>query len=238
MGQKRGRLIAQRQQKLGQLVIESESLPSPGKEKMTQALLTYVRRQGLSSLNWTPASESLLERIRCAIDWLPEQPWPSFDNESLLESLEEWLEPYMASVSSVKDLNKVNLTEALNARLGWPLNQSIDEWLPEHYQLPTGTKKRIRYQYGHEPVLSVRMQEVFGESTSPTVALGRKPLVLELLSPAQRPLQVTTDLAAFWKGSYKDVQKEMKGRYPKHVWPDDPASHVATTKTKRQLNND
>jgi len=236
--EKRGRLIAQRQQKLGQLVIERESLPSPGKEKMTQALLTYVRRQGLSSLNWTPASESLLERIRCAIDWLPEQPWPSFDNESLLESLEEWLEPYMASVSSVKDLNKVNLTEALNARLGWPLNQNIDEWLPEHYQLPTGTKKRIRYQYGHEPVLSVRMQEVFGESTSPTVALGRKPLVLELLSPAQRPLQVTTDLAAFWKGSYKDVQKEMKGRYPKHVWPDDPASHVATTKTKRQLNND
>ncbi|WP_440878211.1 ATP-dependent helicase HrpB [Vibrio natriegens] len=236
--EKRGRLIAQRQQKLGQLVIERESLPSPGKEKMTQALLTYVRRQGLSSLNWTPASESLLERIRCAIDWLPEQPWPSFDNESLLESLEEWLEPYMASVASVKDLNKVNLTEALNARLGWPLNQNIDEWLPEHYQLPTGTKKRIRYQYGHEPVLSVRMQEVFGESTSPTVALGRKPLVLELLSPAQRPLQVTTDLAAFWKGSYKDVQKEMKGRYPKHVWPDDPASHVATTKTKRQLNND
>ncbi len=236
--EKRGRLIAQRQQKLGQLVIGHESLPSPGKEKMTQALLTYVRRQGLSSLNWSLAAESLFERIRCAIDWLPEQPWPSFDNESLLESLEEWLEPYMASVSSVKDLNKVNLTEALNARLGWPLNQNIDEWLPEHYQLPTGTKKRIRYQYGHEPVLSVRMQEVFGESTSPTVALGRKPLVLELLSPAQRPLQVTTDLAAFWKGSYKDVQKEMKGRYPKHVWPDDPASHVATTKTKRQLNND
>ena len=236
--EKRGRLIAQRQQKLGQLVIGHESLPSPGKEKMTQALLTYVRRQGGSSLNWTPAAESLLERIRCAIDWLPEQPWPSFDEASLLESLEEWLEPYMASVSSVKELSKVNLTEALNARLGWPLNQNLDEWLPEHYQLPTGTKKRIRYQYGHEPVLSVRMQEVFGESTSPTVALGRKPLVLELLSPAQRPLQVTTDLAAFWKGSYKDVQKEMKGRYPKHVWPDDPASHVATTKTKRQLNND
>nr|WP_319554944.1 ATP-dependent helicase HrpB [uncultured Vibrio sp.] len=236
--EKRGRLIAQRQQKLGQLVIGCESLPSPGKEKMTQALLTYVRRQGVSSLNWTPAAESLLERIRCAIEWLPEQPWPSFDEASLLESLEEWLEPYMASVSSVKELSKVNLTEALNARLGWPLNQNLDEWLPEHYQLPTGTKKRIRYQYGHEPVLSVRMQEVFGKSTSPTVALGRKPLVLELLSPAQRPLQVTTDLAAFWKGSYKDVQKEMKGRYPKHVWPDDPASHVATTKTKRQLNND
>ncbi len=236
--EKRGRLVAEKQLKIGQIVIERESLPSPGKEKMTQALLTYVRRQGLSSLNWTPATQNLLERIRCAVEWLPEQPWPDFEEVGLLDSLEEWLAPYMVSVSSVKELGKVNLTEALNARLGWPLNQSIDEWLPERYQLPTGTSKRIRYQYGHEPVLSVRMQEVFGESRSPAVALGRKPLVLELLSPAQRPLQVTTDLAAFWKGSYKDVQKEMKGRYPKHVWPDDPANHVATTKTKRQLNND
>ncbi len=236
--EKKGRLVAEKQRKLGQLVIERVSLPNPGKEKMTQALLTYVRRQGLSSLNWTPAAESLLERIRCAVDWLPEQAWPMFDEASLLDSLEEWLEPYMTSVASVKDLSKINLVEALNARLGWPLNQHLDEWLPEHYQLPTGTKKRIRYQHGHEPVLSVRMQEVFGESTSPTVALGRKRLVLELLSPAQRPLQVTSDLAAFWNGSYKDVQKEMKGRYPKHVWPDDPANHVATTKTKRQLNND
>ncbi|EIE1272428.1 ATP-dependent helicase HrpB [Vibrio parahaemolyticus] len=234
--EKKGRLVAEKQRKLGQLVIERVSLPNPGKEKMTQALLTYVRRQGLSSLNWTPAAESLLERIRCAVDWLPEQAWPMFDEASLLDSLDEWLEPYMTSVASVKDLSKINLVEALNARLGWPLNQHLDEWLPEHYQLPTGTKKRIRYQHGHEPVLSVRMQEVFGESTSPTVALGRKRLVLELLSPAQRPLQVTSDLAAFWNGSYKDVQKEMKGRYPKHVWPDDPANHVATT--KRQLNND
>ncbi|MEK2041339.1 ATP-dependent helicase HrpB [Vibrio parahaemolyticus] len=236
--EKKGRLVAEKQRKLGQLVIERVSLPNPGKEKMTQALLTYVRRQGLSSLNWTLAAESLLERIRCAVDWLPEQAWPMFDEASLLDSLEEWLEPYMTSVASVKDLSKINLVEALNTRLGWPLNQHLDEWLPEHYQLPTGTKKRIRYQHGHEPVLSVRMQEVFGESTSPTVALGRKRLVLELLSPAQRPLQVTSDLAAFWNGSYKDVQKEMKGRYPKHVWPDDPANHVATTKTKRQLNND
>ncbi|MDG2677633.1 ATP-dependent helicase HrpB, partial [Vibrio parahaemolyticus] len=236
--EKKGRLVAEKQRKLGQLVIERVSLPNPGKEKMTQALLTYVRRQGLSSLNWTPAAESLLERIRCAVDWLPEQAWPMFDEASLLDSLDEWLEPYMTSVASVKALSKINLVEALNARLGWPLNQHLDEWLPEHYQLPTGTKKRIRYQHGHEPVLSVRMQEVFGESTSPTVALGRKRLVLELLSPAQRPLQVTSDLAAFWNGSYKDVQKEMKGRYPKHLWPDDPANHVATTKTKRQLNND
>lgn len=99
-----------------------------------------------------------------------------------------------------------------------------------------GESQKIRYQLGMEPTLSVRMQEVFGEQTSPRVAKGTRAVVMELLSPAQRPLQVTRDLASFWAGAYKEVQKEMKGRYPKHVWPDDPANHVATSKTKRQLN--
>lgn len=161
--EKKGRLVAEKQRKLGQLVIERVSLPNPGKEKMTQALLTYVRRQGLSSLNWTPAAESLLERIRCAVDWLPEQAWPMFDEVSLLDSLDEWLEPYMTSVASVKDLSKINLVEALNARLGWPLNQHLDEWLPEHYQLPTGTKKRIRYQHGHEPYCQCECKKCLGK---------------------------------------------------------------------------
>lgn len=111
--------MAERQVKLGRLIIKRDALPSPGKEKMTQALLTYVRRQGLQSLNWTPAAENLLERIRCAVEWLPEQALPSFDDVDLLASLEEWLEPYMSTVASVKDLAKVNLVEALNARLGW-----------------------------------------------------------------------------------------------------------------------
>lgn len=161
--EKKGRLVAEKQRKLGQLVIERVSLPNPGKEKMTQALLTYVRRQGVSSLNWTPAAESLLERIRCAVDWFPEQAWPMFDEVSLLDSLEEWLEPYMTSVASVKDLSKINLVEALNARLGWPLNQHLDEWLPEHYQLPTGTKKRIRYQHGHEPYCQCECKKCLGK---------------------------------------------------------------------------
>ncbi len=116
--EKKGRLMAERQVKLGRLIIKRDALPSPGKEKMTQALLTYVRRQGLQSLNWTPAAENLLERIRCAVEWLPEQAWSSFDDVDLLASLEEWLEPYMSTVASVKDLAKVNLVEALNARLG------------------------------------------------------------------------------------------------------------------------
>jgi len=235
--EQKGRLIAVQQCKIGRLVIEKKSLPEPPREKMTQALLNFIRRKGLSVLNWTPSSLELLERLRCGQEWLPEQEWPEFSDSALLNNLEQWLEPYIHGIGSVKALSKVELDAALLAYLGWPLNQEIDKWLPTHYQVPTGSKKKIRYQQGQEPVLSVRMQEVFGEQSSPEIAQGRKRLVLELLSPAQRPLQVTRDLASFWAGAYQEVQKEMKGRYPKHVWPDDPANHVATTKTKRQLNS-
>ncbi|EGA72048.1 ATP-dependent RNA helicase HrpB [Vibrio sinaloensis DSM 21326] len=232
----KGRLIAEEQKRLGELVVEKKALPEPSKEKMTQALLNFVRRKGLSVLQWSAQSEDTLQRLRCAAEWLPEKPWPNLAEQGLLDALELWLEPYLSGVHSVKGLAKVDLNAALMAYVGWPLNQEIDQWLPVSYQLPTGTKKKIRYQQGQEPMLSVRMQEVFGEHTSPQIALGRKTVVLELLSPAQRPLQVTRDLASFWAGAYKEVQKEMKGRYPKHVWPDDPANHIATTKTKRHFN--
>lgn len=235
--EQKGRLIAEQQRKLGRLVVERKTLADPPHEKMTQALLNFIRRKGLSVLNWTPSSLELLERLRCGQEWLPEQAWPELSDNALLDNLEQWLEPYLNGINSVKALSKVELDAALLAYVAWPLNQDIDKWLPTHYQLPTGSKKKIRYQHGQDPVLSVRMQEVFGEQTSPEIALGRKRLVLELLSPAQRPLQVTRDLASFWAGAYIEVQKEMKGRYPKHVWPDDPANHVATTKTKRQLNS-
>ncbi len=235
--EKAGRLVAEERCCLGDVVIRRRALPEPDKQKMTQALLNYVERKGLSVLNWSEETVQWLERVRCGIEWLDDEEWPAMDDASLLSELREWLEPYLIGITSVKALQKVPLIEALNARLGWPLNQQIDEWLPVDHVLPTGTHKRIRYQCGKEPVLSVRMQEVFGEKTSPVIAKGRQAIVMELLSPAQRPLQVTRDLAGFWAGAYKEVQTEMKGRYPKHVWPDDPANHVATTKTKRQLNS-
>ena len=233
---KRGRLVAEQRVCLGQLVINTKALPEPGSEQISEALLNYVGRKGLEILNWTSAAKQLQARILCAGQWLPEQAWPAADEQSLLTNLDDWLMPYLNGVKSVKGLQNVNVEQALMAYLGWPLNQEIDQWLPTHYVMPTGSKKSIRYQENAEPVISVRMQEVFGEQDSPLVAQGRKKVVLELLSPAQRPLQITQDLAGFWAGAYKEVQKEMKGRYPKHPWPDDPANHIATTKTKRQLN--
>ncbi|RSD32592.1 ATP-dependent helicase HrpB [Vibrio pectenicida] len=233
----KGRLKAESQKCIGSLIIERITLPSPEAKKITQALLNYVRRKGLGVLNWSEKSKQTLERIRCAADWLPDYTWPDMTEEELLENLEQWLEPYLIGVTSLKAMQTIDIEPALMSYLSWPLNQKIDQWLPVYYVLPTGTKKKIRYQHGQEAVLSVRMQEMFGEQVSPQIAQGNKTLLVELLSPAQRPLQVTRDLASFWAGSYKEVQKEMKGRYPKHVWPDDPANHVATTKTKRQLNS-
>ncbi|MGX9418515.1 ATP-dependent helicase HrpB [Vibrio sp. WJH972] len=234
--EKRGRLIAEQRVMCGQLVLTTRLSQEPDQEKITQALLNYVRRYGLSVLNLNQTTIEWLERVRCAVEWLPNEPWPEFNESGLLENLEVWLEPYMNNVRTAKQLSNLPHAEALKAYLGWPLNQQLDQWLPPKWRLPTGTHKAIRYRVGSEPTLSVRIQEVYGEQTSPVIAQGSKRLLLELLSPAQRPIQLTQDLAAFWAGSYKEVQKEMKGRYPKHVWPDDPANHIATTKTKRHFN--
>ncbi|MFA0424728.1 ATP-dependent helicase HrpB, partial [Vibrio sp. 10N.222.54.A1] len=234
--EKRGRLVAEQRVSLGKLIISTKALPDPDANQASQALLNYVARCGLDRLNWTASAKQLVERVRSAELWMPEHDWPAMDDASLIEHLDEWLSPYLNGIKSAKGLSSVSIEQALSAYLGWPLNQEIDQWLPTHYLMPTGSKKAIRYQYQSEPVISVRMQEVFGEQDSPLIAQGRKKVVLELLSPAQRPLQITQDLAGFWAGAYKEVQKEMKGRYPKHPWPDDPANHVATTKTKRQLN--
>ncbi|MDR9828429.1 ATP-dependent helicase HrpB [Vibrio sp. FNV 38] len=231
----KGRLVAEKQLCLHKLIITKTVLAEPDKSQMAYALLNYVQRKGLEVLHWDNTSTQLYQRILCAIAWLPEQNWPLMDKQSLIDDIENWLLPYLNGVNSVKQLGKVDVSAALLARLGWPLNQQLDEWLPQALALPTGRSQRLNYQLGKEPMLSVRMQEMFGEPQSPTVAMGRVAVVLELLSPAQRPLQVTKDLAGFWSGSYREVQKEMKGRYPKHVWPDDPAQTHATTKTKRQL---
>ncbi len=135
----------------------------------------------------------------------------------------------------MKGVAKVDVLAALEAYLGWDKKQQIDLLLPTHYLVPTGSNIVIRYHEQQQPVLAVKLQEMFGEKASPCIANGKVALVLELLSPAQRPLQITQDLAAFWQGSYKEVQKEMKGRYPKHPWPDDPANHIPTRKTKKYM---
>ncbi|MBY1057840.1 ATP-dependent helicase HrpB [Citrobacter europaeus] len=228
-----GTLKALRRSRIGQLTVKVQPLAKPSEEELHQAMLNGIRDKGLSVLNWTPEAEQFRLRLQCAANWLPEYDWPAVDEDSLLASLESWLLPHMSGVHSLRALKALNVAQALRGLLDWSMLQRLDSELPAHYTVPTGSRIAIRYHEDNPPVLAVRMQEMFGEAKTPTIAQGRIPLVLELLSPAQRPLQVTSDLSAFWQGSYREVQKEMKGRYPKHVWPDEPANTAPTRRTKK-----
>nr|WHS69957.1 ATP-dependent helicase HrpB [Serratia marcescens] len=229
----KGTLRAWKRQQIGRLTLRAQPLAKPADEELQQALLDWVRAQGLAVLNWEGAAEQLRVRLQCAQAWLPEAEWPAMDEEPLLAALDQWLLPSLNGVRDLRGLKQVNLAEALSRLLDWQQKQRLDNALPTHYTVPTGSRLPIRYEAGKPPALAVRLQEMFGEQRSPMLAEGRIPVVLELLSPAHRPLQITGDLAAFWQGAYREVQKEMKGRYPKHVWPDDPATAVPTRRTKK-----
>ncbi|WP_176222026.1 ATP-dependent helicase HrpB [Serratia marcescens] len=231
--EEKGTLRAWKRQQIGRLTLRAQPLAKPADEELQQALLDWVRAQGLSVLNWEGAAEQLRVRLQCAQAWLPEAEWPAMDEEPLLAALDQWLLPSLNGVRDLRGLKQVNLAEALSRLLDWQQKQRLDNALPTHYTVPTGSRLPIRYEAGKPPALAVRLQEMFGEQRSPMLAEGRIPVVLELLSPAHRPLQITGDLAAFWQGAYREVQKEMKGRYPKHVWPDDPATAVPTRRTKK-----
>ncbi|UWM64984.1 ATP-dependent helicase HrpB [Enterobacter sp. CP102] len=228
-----GTLKAFRRSQIGKLTLGTKPLAKPSEDELHQAMLNGIREKGLSVLNWTPEAEQYRIRLHCAAQWLPEDDWPAVDDETLLASLERWLLPQMRGVHSLKALKALDVKDALHNLLDWSLRQRLDSELPGHYTVPTGSRIAIRYHEDNPPALAVRMQEMFGEAQTPSIAKGRVSLVLELLSPAHRPLQITRDLSAFWAGSYREVQKEMKGRYPKHVWPDDPANTAPTRRTKK-----
>lgn len=228
-----GTLKALRRSQIGQLTVKVQPLAKPSETELHQAMLNGIREKGLAVLNWTPEADQLRLRLHCAARWLPEEAWPAVDDASLLASLEAWLLPQMAGVHSLRALKALDISQALQQWLPWSLRQRLDSELPSHYTVPTGSRIGLRYHEENPPVLAVRMQEMFGEAATPTIARGRVALVVELLSPAMRPLQITRDLSAFWQGAYREVQKEMKGRYPKHVWPDDPANTSPTRRTKK-----
>lgn len=231
--EEKGTLRAWKRQQIGRLTLRAQPLAKPADEALRQALIDWVRAQGLAVLNWDTAAEQLRVRLQCAQCWLPEGAWPPVDEKSLLEMLDSWLLPSLSGVRDLRGLKQVNIAEAVARLLDWQQKQRLDNALPTHYTVPTGSRLPIRYEAGKPPALAVRLQEMFGEQRSPMLAEGRIPVVLELLSPAHRPLQITGDLAAFWQGAYREVQKEMKGRYPKHVWPDDPANTAPTRRTKK-----
>ena len=231
---KSDKVVAEKQKCLGQLVLKREPLANISPDQLTAALLAGIRAKGIDTLPWQPDAVSLRQRMQFA-HGLDSDQWPDCSDEALLDSLDEWLAPFMNGMKKLGDLRKLNLREALMARLPWPLPQQLDSLLPTHFEVPTGSRIRLEYGQGDTVRLSVRIQEMFGHLDSPSIANGQIKLLVELLSPAQRPLQLTQDLATFWQGSYQDVKKEMKGRYPKHYWPDDPAIAMPTRRTKKYM---
>jgi len=229
-----GRIISEKRYMCGQLVLTSVPDKAPSDEVIMQGLLCAIQQKGLSVLPWNEKARSLWLRYQ----WLS----ASFDefksahpiNDAyLLAHVQQWLSPFLTGIKSIKALQKINLYNALEAWIGWDKVKKINQLAPTHYVVPTGSLIKLRYRKEEAPILSVRIQEMYGQEKTPMIAQGRCALVVELLSPAHRSLQVTQDLASFWQSSYKEVQKEMKGRYPKHIWPDDPAHHQATKKIKK-----
>jgi ATP-dependent helicase HrpB len=227
-----GRVRAVRRRTLGALVLSEGSLRDPRPSDVAAALTEGVRTRGLEALPWSDAERQLLDRSRFLHGVDPER-FPPADVDTLTDELERWLTPFLAGRRSWSDLRSVPLADALLARLDHDARRLLDRWAPTHLEAPTGTRVRIDYAAEGGPTMAVRLQEVFGWRETPRLAGGRVPVTLELLSPARRPVQITRDLESFWENAYFEVRKDLRGRYPKHVWPEDPLTAEPTRRTKR-----
>ncbi|MFY8092425.1 MAG: ATP-dependent helicase HrpB [Niveispirillum sp.] len=223
---------ARRRRRLFELSLKDEPLPTPPADLVLPALLEGVRAMGLSCLPWTKELEGWRRRVAFLHRAAPDR-WPDLSDDGLLGSLEDWLAPYLSGATRRSHLDRIDLHAALTGILDWNQRQAMDTEIPTHLTVPTGNRIPIDYS-GEEPVLAVRLQELFGLAETPRLGGGRIPVLLHLLSPAHRPVQVTRDLAGFWAGSYREVKKELAGRYPRHYWPDDPLVAEPTARAKRR----
>ncbi|PAU65042.1 ATP-dependent helicase HrpB [Pseudomonas indica] len=233
--EREGVLRAERQRRVGELVLDREPLPGLDEAARCQALVQLVRRKGLELLPWTPelrqwqARVALLRRID--LESGGRSDWPDVSDVALLDGLEDWLAPYLGKVSRLSHFGNLDLGGILAGLLPWPLPQRLEELAPRSLSVPSGSNIRLDYSED-PPILAVRLQELFGLAETPRIAGGRQIVKLHLLSPARRPVQVTQDLASFWRNTYAEVKKDLKGRYPKHYWPDDPLIAEPTARAK------
>jgi len=227
------RVQAMRERRLDALVLDRQPWPDVPIEQVQAALLEGLREQGLSALPWTKSSRQLQERLCLARHHLGDS-WPDRSDTALLATLSDWLaEQLPAGCRSLSDLSGINLPEALWSWQTWQRRQELDRLLPSQLVVPSGRSVELAYGNG-EAVLAVKLQELFGSTLTPTVLEGRLAVTLHLLSPAGRPIQITRDLAGFWQGSYRQVRADLRGRYPKHPWPEDPLHATATALSQRR----
>jgi len=221
---------ARRRKRLGALVLVEEPVPQPDEERVLTTLLLAIGKKGIQILPWDRKSRQLQQRM-IFLHQLDSR-FPDVSDERLLDTLSDWLAPYLYGMKSRDDLNRLQLTEIMEAMLSWEERKELDEQAPTHIVAPSGSRLPIDYSDPAAPVLAVRLQEMFGLSHTPRIGKGKIPLLLHLLSPAHRPVQVTRDLASFWSQTYFEVKKDLKGRYPKHYWPDNPLEAMPTNRTR------
>lgn len=233
--EREGRVVAREEERLGAVVL-SERAVTPERGEVGQALLGGVLSgPGLSGLNWSDEARQFQNRVNFLRRVLPEEGLPDLSDRALAESLDRWLLPYLDGVRSLAHLARVDLREPLKGMLEWRQQKLVDDEAPTHLKVPSGSRIALEYPAEGDPFLAVKLQEMFGLAETPRVARGRAPVVIHLLSPARRPIQVTSDLKSFWNGAYREVCKELKGRYPKHPWPDDPWNAPATRQVKKRM---
>ncbi|MDF2925659.1 MAG: hrpB [Paenibacillaceae bacterium] len=221
---------ARKRVRLGALILRDQQLPNPPPELVSAALLAGIREEGLALLPWTKPAQQLLSRLRFMHHADP--AWPDTSEEALRDSLSDWLGPFILGMRSKNDLARLHMTDVLEHLLDWNRKRELDRLAPTHLTVPSGSRIPVDYTDPSQPVLAVRLQELFGLTETPRIGGGRVPVVMHLLSPAQRPVQVTRDLASFWREAYFEVKKDLKGRYPKHYWPDNPLEAAATNRVR------
>ena len=228
---RKGGLIATKDLRIGSIVLQSKPLAAPSEENLVAAISTAIKNEGEALLNFDEAFTQLQNRILSVCKWNQYKDWPDVSTDELLLNNMDWLGFYLPKVKRPDDLKKINLSEALVQYLSWEQQQTLNTLAPAKITVPSGSNISIEYlANGETPILSVRLQEVFGMADTPTINNGKIPLVLHLLSPGFKPVQVTSDLRSFWNNTYFEVKKELKRRYPKHAWPDDPWTEKAVAK--------
>ncbi len=224
---------ARRTVRLGAVVLSEKRLHDADPADVATAFIEGLEAEGAASLPWSTDATRLRERLAFLHHHAPAD-WPDVSDAALTETLRDWLRPFLGGMSRLSDVARADLSQALKSLVGWQRAADVERLAPGGLTVPSGSTIPLDYSEPAAPVLAVRLQEVFGLAETPRVLGGRVPLTVHLLSPAGRPAQVTQDLASFWKTGYFDVRKDLRGRYPKHAWPDDPTTAEPTARAKRR----
>ena len=220
---RQGSVAARRESRVGQLAVSAQPLSDVPREEIVRVICEAARKEGTSMLDFSDEVQNLQRRVAAVAAWRPELELPDLSTETVLKRAPEWLPPFIGKATTTAELKRIDLCAALWSLLTYPQQQAVDRLAPSYITVPTGSRIRVEYRQGADaPVVRVRLQECFGLMDTPRVDDGRRPVLMELLSPGFKPVQLTTDLRSFWEGTYFEVRKELKRRYPKHAWPDDP----------------